>query len=349
VIRSDCVLVVGGNVTDENPVTEYLLRDAARRRQTGLLMLSARPSRLDADARAVVRVLPGGEAASLATVTAGLLAAAGQLLPADVLANTGAATGGPAVSVDSDGLSRLAAALLEGRSVTVLVSVDLLRSPEACATLQRLSNLLQVLRLLGKGLALQFLFDRANQMGAWDMGVLSAALPGLHSVADDAARATLEQAWGTEIPPEPGADFDSMLEVCEAGRMGALYIAGSDPLLAYPDREFVIRALGAAELLIVQDAFLTDTVGLSDVVLPATAYGEESGTFTNNEGRTQKVCKFREPAFEARGNLAIFDFVAALHSQALRPSMQGDIFDEIAQGSMSKPGRFGVVRGAGGG
>jgi NADH-quinone oxidoreductase subunit G len=72
-------------------------------------------------------------------------------------------------------------------------------------------------------------------------------------------------------------------------------------------------------------------VGLADVVLPAAGYGEESGTFTNNEGRTQKVCKFREPAFEARGNLAIFDFVAALRDHALRPSMQGEIFSEIAR------------------
>ena len=58
----------------------------------------------------------------------------------------------------------------------MLVSVDLLRSPEARATLQQLNNLLQVLRVLGKGLAMQLLFDRANQMGAWDMGVLPAAL-----------------------------------------------------------------------------------------------------------------------------------------------------------------------------
>src|SRR5262249_25876412 len=94
---------------------------------------------------------------------------------------------------------------------------------------------------------------------------------------------------------------------------------------------FAKRALDAADLLIVQDTFLTDTVGLADVVLPAAGYGEESGTFTNNEGRTQKVCKFREPAFEARGNLRIFDFVAALREQALRPSTQGEIFGEIAR------------------
>jgi len=331
VIGNDCVLVVGGNVTDENPVTEYLLRDGARQRQTALLMLSARPSRLDADARVVVRVRPGGEAASLAAVVAGLLAAAGQALPGDGLADISATTGGSAATTDSDGTDRLAAALLEGRSVTVLVSADLLRSPEARVTLQQLNNLLQILRALGKGPAMQFLFDRANQLGAWDMGVLPAALPGLRPVADDAARATLILAWGTEIPPEPGADLDAMLELCDEGRMGAFYIAGSDPLMACPDRGFVKRALGAADLLIVQDTFLTDTAGLADVVLPAAGYGEESGTFTNNEGRTQKVCKFREPAFEARGNLAIFDFVAARRNHALRPSMQGEIFAEIAR------------------
>jgi NADH-quinone oxidoreductase subunit G len=168
-------------------------------------------------------------------------------------------------------------------------------------------------------------------MGAWDMGVLPAALPGLRAVADDAARATLARNWGAEIPSEPGADLDAMLELCVGGRMGALYIVGTDPLVAYPDRNFVTRALGAADLLIVQDAFLTDTAGMAEVVLPAAGYGEESGTFTNNEGRIQNVRKFREPVFEARGNLAIVDFVAALRNQALRPSTQAEIFDEIAR------------------
>ncbi|MEW6645052.1 MAG: NADH-quinone oxidoreductase subunit NuoG [Pseudomonadota bacterium] len=330
VIGNDSVFVVGGNVTEENPVSEYMLRDAARRRQTALLMLSARPSRLEADARVVVRAPPGGEAASLAAVVVRLVAVAGQSLPGDVLADIGATTGGPAATIGSDGPDRLAAALMEGRRATVLVSVDLLRSPDARATLQQLSNLLQVLRMLGKGPAMQFLFDRANQMGAWDMGVLPAALPGLRAVADDAARTVLAQAWGTEIPSEAGADFDAMLELCNGARMGALYIVGSDPLMAYPDRGFVKRALDAVDLLIVQDTFLTDTVGLADVVLPAAGYGEESGTFTNNEGRTQKVGKFREPAFEARGNLAIFDFVAALRGQVLRPSTQGEVFGEMA-------------------
>ncbi|MEF0941852.1 NADH-quinone oxidoreductase subunit NuoG [Rhizobium sp. BR 362] len=331
VIGNDCVLIIGGNVTEENPVTEYMLRDSARRRHAALLMLSARPSRLDADARVVVRAPPAGEAASLAAVAAGLVAAADQTLLGNALADISAKIGRPGASTGKDGPDRLAAALNKGRSVTVLVSVELLRSPEARATLQQLNNLMRVLHLLGKNPAMQFLFDRANQMGAWDMGVLPAALPGLRAVTDDPARATLAGKWGAEIPSEPGAGLDAMLERCVGGEMGALYIAGADPLIAYPDRDFVTRALGSADLLIVQDTFLTDTAGLAEVVLPAAGYGEESGTFTNNEGRIQTVRKFREPAFEARGNLAIFDFVAALRNQALQPSMQGEVFAEISQ------------------
>ncbi|RDJ03568.1 NADH-quinone oxidoreductase subunit NuoG [Rhizobium grahamii] len=329
VIGNDCVLVVGGNVTEENPVTEYLLRDAARRRQTGLLMLSTRPSRLDADAQAVGRVLPGAEAAGLAKVVASVVAAAGKDLPDAVLASIVAVTSSPPATTDEDAI---ATALLAGGRATVLVSVDVLRSLTARITLQQLANLLQLLSLLGKEPKMQLLFDRANQMGAWDMGVLPAALPGLASVADSAARASFERAWGGKIPSEPGADFDAMLELCNTGQLGTLYITGSDPLLSYPDRTFVERALGAADLLIVQDAFLTDTAGLADVVLPAATYGEESGTFTNNEGRITKVRKFRDPVAEARGNLAIFDFVAGLRSNAPQPpSIQTGIFDEIAR------------------
>ncbi|AGS23547.1 NADH-quinone oxidoreductase subunit NuoG [Rhizobium etli] len=331
VIGNDCILIVGGNVTEENPVTEYLLRDAARRRQAGLLMLSARPSRLDDDARVVVRVLAGGEAASIAAVVAGLVTAAGQALPGSVLATIEATVERSAADARSDGPGRLATVLNEADSVTVLVSVDLLRSPDAPVTLQQINNLLQLLRLLDKGPAMQFVFDRANQMGAWDMGGLPAALPGLRPVDDHAARTTLARNWGAEIPSEPGAGLDAMLELCVGGRMGALYIAGTDPLITYPDRAFVQQALGAADLLIVQDAFLTDTAGLAEVVLPAAGYGEESGTFTNNEGRIQKVRKFRELVFEARGNLAIFDFIAALRNQVLQPSTQGEIFDEITR------------------
>ena len=101
------------------------------------------------------------------------LAAAGRTVPGDILVDIGAASGGPAAATDQEGRGAAAAALLEARSVAVLVSADLLRSPEARATLQQLANLLQVLRALGKSPAMQFLFDRANQMGALEVDGLA--------------------------------------------------------------------------------------------------------------------------------------------------------------------------------
>jgi NADH-quinone oxidoreductase subunit G len=193
-----------------------------------------------------------------------------------------------------------------------------------------LHGLAQVLRALGKATAVQFLFDRPNQLGAWELGVLPDALPGLRPVGDAAARGALEGAWDATIPGEPGAGLDAMLELGAANGLGVLYLIGADPLLCYPDRALAQRALAATDLVIVQDSWLTDTVGAADVVLPAASYGEESGTFVNNEGRAQRVNRFRAPAFEARPNLEIFGFVAALRGHTLDPDARA-VFHEITR------------------
>ncbi|MCW3783861.1 NADH-quinone oxidoreductase subunit NuoG [Defluviimonas sp. CAU 1641] len=316
--RSDRVLVVGGNVTEENPVTDYLLRDAVRQGRTGLLMLSARPSRLEADARAVLRVEPGGEASGLAAVAAALVAEAA-----------------------AGDAGRLAAELAAAARVSVLVSADVLRPPTAETTLRHLGHLLRRLAALDKGPAFQFLFDRANQLGAWDLGVLPDVLPGLGAVRDDAVRNRFAEAWHAPIPAESGHGLDGMLDLCAGGRMGAFYVVQSDILAAYPDRDLAARALGSAELLIVQDTFLSETAALAEIVLPAAGYGEEAGTFTNGEGRAQALGKFREPAFEARDNLAIFDFVAAQGDHPWRPQRTDEVRDEIARMVMAYDGLAG--------
>ena len=238
---------------------------------------------------------------------------------------------GSAEPADGEAFGRLIAALSGAASVTLLAGTDLLRAPDPAASLRMLQGLAQTLRALGKATLLQFLFDRPNQLGAWDLGVLPAALPGLRPVEDAGARAVLAEAWGAEIPEDPGAGLHGMLELAAEGAMGVLYLAGADPLLSYPDRDLARRALADTELVIVQDAFLTDTVGVADVVLPAAGYGEEAGSFVNNEGRVQRVNKFREPVFDARPNLEIFSFVAALHGHALGPSDPDAVFDEIAR------------------
>lgn len=311
VLEADCILVIGSNVTESNPVSEYLMRDAALNGKKQIFVASSRPSRLDSEASASLRLAPGGEAALLAAML-------------DVLAGKK----GDAPASCREFLEHAAPALTAAPEVTILVGVDLLRSPQAAA-LRLLGTLGGALEAAGKRAGLQFLFDRPNQMGAWELGALPTVLPGWRSVDDAPARAALEEAWGIPLPSQPGADVHQMLARCGTGEMDMLYVVGSDPLLSYPDGELVERALSKCGLLVVQDAFLSATARLAHVVLPAAAFAEEAGTFTSNEGRVQTLRPVRRPAFEAKGHTEIFALLASALGHDLGAATAADAFSEI--------------------
>ncbi|WP_214652652.1 NADH-quinone oxidoreductase subunit NuoG [Ruegeria lacuscaerulensis] len=304
IIKNDCTLVVGSNVTEENPVSEYLLRGAVRGGETQLCLLSARPSRLDADARASVRMLPGTEAFVLSELLDGLLdRREGHAEPFASEFEAGSARGQNEQA--KAGLGDLISALSAAPSVTVLIGMDLFRNPDTEAVCSLLHCLLQRLHILGKNVALQGLFDRPNQMGALDMAV------------------------GKE--GKPLTTVGEVLDQCAEGQISTLYVAGADPVSSYPDRARVIDALKNVDLLIVQDWVQTDIAELADVVLPSAAHGEETGTFTNNEGRVQVVGKFRTPVFTAQSNIEIFEWIASLGDTPLEVSDQAGVFGEITR------------------
>jgi len=321
VLEADCILVVGSNVTESNPVSEYLMRDAALNGKKQLFVASSRPSRLDSEAAASLRLAPGAEAALLAALLGALSGKGGK--------GGNGGNGGDAPASCREFLECAVPALSAAPEVTILAGVDVLRSPQATAALRLLGTLGGALEAAGKRAGLQFLFDRPNQMGAWELGALPTVLPGWRSVDDAPARAALEEAWGTPLPSQPGADVHQMLARCEAGKMDMLYVVGGDPLLSYPDGELVERALSKCGLLVVQDAFLSATARLAHVVLPAAAFAEEAGTFTSNEGRVQTLRPVRRPAFEARAHTEIFALLASALGHDLGAATVADVFSEI--------------------
>ena len=86
-----------------------------------------------------------------------------------------------------------------------------------------------------------------------------------------------------------------------ARRAQALYVLGANPAVAFPDGERV-RRRWPAWVFVVQDLFLTPTAQQADVVLPAASFAEKEGTFTNGEGRVQRVRRAVEPVGEARAD-----------------------------------------------
>jgi len=92
----------------------------------------------------------------------------------------------------------------------------------------------------------------------------------------------------TGISPGAGSrDIFSMLY--EQGALRGLLIMGEDPLTAFPFSSKIQSVLKSLDLLIVQDIALTETAKMAHVVLPAAAWAEKDGTFTNAEGVTQKL------------------------------------------------------------
>ncbi len=84
-----------------------------------------------------------------------------------------------------------------------------------------------------------------------------------------------------------------------------MYIMGENPAMSDPDVAHARQALAALEMLVVQDIFLTETAYLADVILPASAFPEKTGTFTNTDRLVQLGRQALSPPGEARQDLAI--------------------------------------------
>jgi formate dehydrogenase major subunit len=83
------------------------------------------------------------------------------------------------------------------------------------------------------------------------------------------------------------------------------------------------------EFLVVQDIFLTQTARYADVVLPATAFPEKTGTYTNTDRRVQLGRKALEPPGEARTDWEVVAEMGTRMGYPMKYDSAEDIFKEI--------------------
>jgi assimilatory nitrate reductase catalytic subunit len=132
------------------------------------------------------------------------------------------------------------------------------------------------------------LTGQGNGQGGREHGQKSDQLPGYRKLSDPAHRAHVAAFWG--IPesalPGPGPSATELLGAIgtDAG-VRALLVFGSNLLVSAPNASALEARLGELDLLVVADAFLSETAATADVVLPTTQWAEEEGTMTNLEGR----------------------------------------------------------------
>ncbi|MDG2051142.1 MAG: molybdopterin-dependent oxidoreductase, partial [Myxococcota bacterium] len=138
-----------------------------------------------------------------------------------------------------------------------------------------------------EGAGLHPLRGQNNVQGASDAGLIPMMYPGYQSVQEDSVRQRFEQAWGRALSPDPGLTVVEITRAALSGGIRGLYVMGENPFLSDPNTNKVRKALSNLDFLVVQDIFLTETAEFADVVLPATAYLEKTGTYTNTDRRVQ--------------------------------------------------------------
>ena len=109
-----------------------------------------------------------------------------------------------------------------------------------------------------------------------------------------------------------------------------MYIMGENPAMSDPDANHARESLAALEHLVVQDIFLTETAYLADVILPASAFPEKTGTFTNTDRLVQMGRQAIDPPGDARQDLWIIQQIAQrLGLRLARTSTVSEVFDEM--------------------
>jgi formate dehydrogenase major subunit len=150
------------------------------------------------------------------------------------------------------------------------------------------------------GSGLHPLRGQNNVQGASDSGLIPMMYPDYQRVNTDEANQRFEKHWGTSLDKKPGLTVVEIVNAAYDGSIRGMYIMGENPAMSDPDAEHARAGMAKLEHLVVQDIFLTETAYLADVVLPATAWPEKTGTVTNTDRMVQLGRKAVEPPGEAR-------------------------------------------------
>ena len=169
---------------------------------------------------------------------------------------------------------------------------------------------------IGKpGSGLHPLRGQNNVQGASDAGLIPMMFPNYQRVNNQVAHAWFEKFWDTPLDNTPGYTVveimhKALAEDSDPHKIRGMYIMGENPAMSDPDLNHARHAMASLEHLVVQDIFMTETAWLADVVLPATAWPEKTGTVTNTDRMVQLGKQAVDPPGQAKPDLWIIQQIA---------------------------------------
>ena len=222
----------------------------------------------------------------------------------------------PICGIPAQTLREVARAFAKAKSAMVLWGMGISQHVHGTDNARCLIALVSVTGQIGKpGSGLHPLRGQNNVQGASDAGLIPMMFPNYQRVTNPAAHSWFEKFWDTKLDDQPGYTVVEIMHKALAPdsdphKVRGMYIMGENPAMSDPDLNHARHALASLEHLVVQDIFMTETAWLADVVLPATAWPEKTGTVSNTDRMVQLGQQAIDPPGQARPDLWIIQDIA---------------------------------------
>ena len=325
--HAELVIVIGSNTSVNHPVAASWIKNAARRglkivvadpRGTDLAQHAWRKLQFKADTDValinamIYTVIEEGLtdsafiAARVANFEAVRLGVQG--FSPEAMASV---CGIPAVTI-----REVARAYAKARAAMIFWGMGISQHVHGTDNVRALIALCMITGQIGKpGSGLHPLRGQNNVQGASDAGLIPMMFPNYQRVTNPQAHAWFERFWGTKLDDQAGYTVvEIMRQVlkpeADPHKVRGMYIMGENPAMSDPDLNHARHALASLEHLVVQDIFMTETAWLADVVLPASAWPEKTGSVSNTDRMLQLGHQAIMPPGDARADLWIIQQVA---------------------------------------
>jgi formate dehydrogenase major subunit len=188
------------------------------------------------------------------------------------------------------------------------------------------------------GTGLHPLRGQNNVQGTSDMGLIPMFFPDYKSVIDPEIKNWFEKFWGTSLNPKKGLTVVEIIDAVHSGGVKGMYVQGENPAMSDPNLNHARSALAMLDHLVVQDIFLTETAGFADVILPASAFPEKTGTFTNSNRQVQLGRQAINPPGDARQDLWIIQEIGRRLGLDWNYESPKKVFSEVRKATSSMAG-----------
>jgi formate dehydrogenase major subunit len=325
--HSGLILVIGSNPTANHPVAATWMKNAAKN-GTKIVLADPRVTDIGKHAWRTLQFKPDTDVAMLnamiyTVIEEGLCdqhfikerASNFEALKENVKGYSPEAMA-PICGVPAATLREVAREFAKSKASMILWGMGVSQHVHGTDNARCLIALVSITGQIGKpGSGLHPLRGQNNVQGASDAGLIPMMFPNYQRVDNAQAHEWFEKFWNTPLDKKPGYTVVEIMHKITApdsdpDKIRGMYIMGENPAMSDPDLNHARHALASLDHLVVQDIFMTETAWLADVILPASAWPEKTGTVTNTDRMVQLGKRALNPPGDAKPDLWIIQELA---------------------------------------